>query len=368
MNVAAAPRPTVGRVLGVDLLVEPAEVQRGLEEVLHRRQALAGAGVGEVAVDARQHLVGGGQAAGRLQHEDAVVAGVQHVELAVRPDVVDAGVGAGVGQEDEAGVEAHREAVGHGDRLPAGGGSAATRSASEQQRADDPGDDRGGEDADLGLVLERRVVEGQAGDEQRHGEADAGDGPDAHDLTPRRRRPGGSPIRSRTASHVKAVTPTSLPTTRPTTTPWVIDDDHAARQRIDRDRHPGVGEGEQRDDHEARPWVQAVLEPLDDGHRSTGQHRRSGGLLDRRHVEQLVLVDQLAAFERARRREQAEDDAGDRGVDARLVHGQPQGDAEHDVHADRAHAGGAAADDHGEDGDGDERPRRGRCRRSRRRR
>ena len=39
---------------------------------------------------------------------------------------------------------------------------------------------------------------------------------------------GSVPIRSRTANHVKAVTPTSLPTTRPTTTPWVIDDDHAS--------------------------------------------------------------------------------------------------------------------------------------------
>ena len=39
--------------------------------------------------------------------------GLEHVQLAVGADVVDAGVGAGVGEEDESVVEAQGEAVGH---------------------------------------------------------------------------------------------------------------------------------------------------------------------------------------------------------------------------------------------------------------
>ena len=52
-----------------------------------------------------------------MQHEQTVVAGAQHVQLAVGADVVDAGVGAGVGEEDEAFVEAEGHAVGHGGCL-----------------------------------------------------------------------------------------------------------------------------------------------------------------------------------------------------------------------------------------------------------
>lgn len=55
----------------------------------------------------------GCEIARRIQHEDPVRRGPEHVLLAVRADVVDTGVGAGVGEEDEAVVEAEREAVGH---------------------------------------------------------------------------------------------------------------------------------------------------------------------------------------------------------------------------------------------------------------
>ena len=68
---------------------------------------------GEIGVDPVEHLLGGGQGAGGLEQEHAVAAGAQHVQLAVGADVVDAGVGPGVGEEDEPLVEAEGEAVGH---------------------------------------------------------------------------------------------------------------------------------------------------------------------------------------------------------------------------------------------------------------
>ena len=52
---------------------------------------------------------------------------MQHVELAVGADVVDAGVGAGVGQEDQALVEAHGQAVGHGSSSRCSGAGARDR-------------------------------------------------------------------------------------------------------------------------------------------------------------------------------------------------------------------------------------------------
>src|SRR3712207_8646375 len=45
---------------------------------------------------------------------------------------------------------------------------------------------------------------------------------------------------------------------------------------------------------------------------------------DRRHVDQLVFVDELARRVGHRRREQPADDTGERGVDARFVQREPQ--------------------------------------------
>ena len=53
----------------------------------------------------------------REQDEDAVVEAVEHVELPVRGHVVDAGVRARVRGEDDALVDADREAIGHGGGL-----------------------------------------------------------------------------------------------------------------------------------------------------------------------------------------------------------------------------------------------------------
>ena len=75
---------------------------------------------------------------------------------------------------------------------------------------------------------------------------------------------GSAPTRSRTASHVAAVHSDQL-----------ADDEsgddaigdrrrRGVRDRVDRDGDPGVGQREQRHDHEARPRVEPVLEPFDD--------------------------------------------------------------------------------------------------------
>ena len=77
------------------------------------RQALAGVGTRGPA-DAVEHLLGGGQASGGLDHEDFVGGGLDEVQFPVGADVVHAGVGPGVGQEDQPLVEPQGQAVGHG--------------------------------------------------------------------------------------------------------------------------------------------------------------------------------------------------------------------------------------------------------------
>ena len=59
------------------------------------------------------------------------------------------------------------------------------------------------EDADLGVVLQRRVVEREPGDEQRHREADAGRAPRRRRRRATSRRRAASPTPRRTASHVE---------------------------------------------------------------------------------------------------------------------------------------------------------------------
>ena len=98
---------------GDDLLAESTDVQRCLEEVLHRGEALTVPRLVHVLCDPVEHLLGGGEVAGRLQHEGAVRPGVDHMELAVGADVVEPGVGSGVGDEEQGVGEARRKAVGH---------------------------------------------------------------------------------------------------------------------------------------------------------------------------------------------------------------------------------------------------------------
>jgi hypothetical protein len=98
---------------GDDIAADTADVQRRFEQVVHGGERLVVARRGEVAVDAVEDLLRGREVPGGLDDEQAVVAGLHDVQLAVRRDVVDAGVGARVGQEDEPLVETQGEAVGH---------------------------------------------------------------------------------------------------------------------------------------------------------------------------------------------------------------------------------------------------------------
>ena len=107
-------RAEAGAVALDDLLAELADVQRSLVQVVHGGQALVVARPSEVALDAIEHLVRRRQVAGRLQHEQAVGRRPQHVQLAVGADVVDAGVGARVRQEQQPLVESQGKAIGHG--------------------------------------------------------------------------------------------------------------------------------------------------------------------------------------------------------------------------------------------------------------
>ena len=90
--------------------------------------------------------------------------------------------------------------------------------------------------------------------------------------------------------------PSSLPTTRPTTTAHASAAAARVGEHAAAELDAGVGEREERHDHERADRVQPVLEQLED----------------------------RAAADEAGRGEQAEHDAGDRRVHAGLVHAEPQ--------------------------------------------
>ncbi len=100
-----------------DFATKPPDVDRGLVEVLDVGQALVVARHCQIGVDAVEDLVCGCKRACGLQDEQPVVAGAQHMQLAIGADVVDTGIGACVGEEDEAFVEAKGHAVSH-EMLP----------------------------------------------------------------------------------------------------------------------------------------------------------------------------------------------------------------------------------------------------------
>ena len=77
---------------------------------------------------------------------------------------------------------------------------------------------------------------------------------------------------------------------------------------VDAERHAGVGEGEQRHDHVARPRVQHVLEPFDDRHRSAGDVGRQPRVLDGADVGEFFDVDELGSDARDRWCEQSHRD------------------------------------------------------------
>ncbi len=118
MAVPSAPtRPSAPRVVRRDLLAQPSDVERRLEEMTDGGEALAPVRRREVGVDPVEHLLRRREVPGGLEHEQPIVRRPEHVQLAVRADVVEPGVRPRVGQEHEALVEPHGEAVGHGGRV-----------------------------------------------------------------------------------------------------------------------------------------------------------------------------------------------------------------------------------------------------------
>jgi hypothetical protein len=121
-------------------------------------------------------------------------------------------------------------------------------------------DDRGGKDPELGLVQDLAGV-AQLGDEQRHGEADAG-----HRRRGDQRRP---PDRQPRAAEPR---PGRQPCPRGNAERLADDQaehdrQHEARadrvpQQVPAQIKPGIGQREQRDDHEAAPWMERMLEPV----------------------------------------------------------------------------------------------------------
>lgn len=91
--------------------IESSEVERSLGEVVDRSQRVARPA--QVVRDLVEQLVGRRQVASRLEHEEPVVVRTKHVQFAIGADVVDPGVRAGVRHEQQAFIEAYRQAVGH---------------------------------------------------------------------------------------------------------------------------------------------------------------------------------------------------------------------------------------------------------------
>jgi hypothetical protein len=60
-----------------------------------------------------QHRLGQRQVAGAQQHQHTLAGLLEHRHLARGADVIDAGVGASIGQKDESVVHAHRHTVSH---------------------------------------------------------------------------------------------------------------------------------------------------------------------------------------------------------------------------------------------------------------
>ena len=211
--------------------------------------------------------------------------------------------------------------------------------------------DRGGrQHADLRLVPQLRRREREVHDEQRDREADA------RRARPRRATsagptPRGSwPRRARAATRLVAPTPISLPTTRPRMTPRPTRRGPRVAQRVPVDLHARVGQGEERHDHEARPGVQQLLEPLVGRHGALdAELGRAGELRHRRLAEGLRQHRRpldLLAPRRVHGDAHGDQDPGDGRVDPRLEHRRPQHRAHQEVGRAAPHLQPAERQDH----------------------
>ena len=238
-----------------------------------------------------------------------------------------------------------------GLRPAAGGG--------EQQRdTDDRGEERGQQDRDLRLLRQQvGAGERQPGDEDRDGEADAGDRTEAE-----HHRPGGALGQLRDAEAYgqegRGVDADRLAEDQPQDDAEAdrFGEDLADRAQLD----ARVGERED-GKHDVRGHrVQRADEPLDHRHRLLEQEPQPGELVG---VEVAVLqgaggeiARDLLLEQRRRRGEQADRDAGQRGVHAGLEQGEPHADAEDRVDHDAPDPQHAGHDHQAEETEGDREP------------
>ena len=100
-----------------------ADALRGLEHGrrVHQRLGLAGRGIFPAFAQRAHDRLADREVAGRCDRHDAVAGLGEDVQLAEGRDIVDAGVGAGVGEHDQAVADEDSTAIGHGDgRIPVG--------------------------------------------------------------------------------------------------------------------------------------------------------------------------------------------------------------------------------------------------------
>ena len=194
---------------------------------------------------------------------------------------------------------------------------------------DDPGQQRRqhgrAEHAELRL-LELLPLEGDARDQQRDREPDAGDGPAPGDLRPA--QASAQPGRAATRATPRRGSRAACPPRSRTGFPSVIGDVTASPSSCAVEVDAGVREREQRHDHEAGPGMEPVLEPLVRGDRGRdAQLRRARelgrGLLAER-ARQLRHALEVGARRRIRARDEADREPGDDRVDARLVAARPR--------------------------------------------
>ena len=222
--------------------------------------------------------------------------------------------------------------------------------ADEHQQCEHGREHRRGEDPDLRLV-DDLPLERDLGDQQREREADSPHrraAERARELD-RERQPAEARMRS---GERRQPDPEELPDHEPEEDTQRDGRPDRAREQLGVDADAGARERKERDDDEARPRVQAVLEPLVRGDRT--QHAASrgagvlrGGLLaeetrDQGHLLQVLPLGGPGAHG------QTHEHTGDRRVHARLRRRDPDRDREQRVERRPADPEAAEADERAE--------------------
>jgi hypothetical protein len=127
-------RTYVLAVVGHDFAQHPADRAGGIEHGADGEQVARAGLVGKTLGEERDHRLGGGEIARREQDHDPLARPLEHGELAHGRDVVDSGVGAGVGGEHQAAPDQDTDTIGHGLPLQNAGLVAARRRLSKAPR------------------------------------------------------------------------------------------------------------------------------------------------------------------------------------------------------------------------------------------